>query len=271
VTRSDAAGILKSLRRQLWIARLTRGLLLVIIALGVVAASIESDASRQRERLWTAAMFAGLGWVMLTASSARQIRATNQASVYMSTGRLDHAEDELRKALQLFSLYKRPKMLVCHNLAVIAHGRKDYSAAAELCDGLLAIGAGLSRGVGRICRILLADCRLFLGDTVAAVRAIDPLRISRSTLSLSEQQLLLPIELRCQIANGEFDRAIDDLPRKLKIGELLDAPRAALVHALLARACRKMGRGATADFLDRRAALYHDLAPLREQYSVLND
>lgn len=269
MTPAEAAALVRTLKRQLWLARLTRWLLLAIIVLGVIAASREPDAAVQRQRLWTAAMFAGLAWVLLTATSARQVRASNQASVYMSTGRLDLAEEHLKSALQSFSLFKAGKLLVCHNLAVVEHGRKNYSAAAELCDGLLSLGAGLGRGVGRMCRILLADCRLFLGDSLAALRAIDPLHLHAPALNLAEQLLLLPVELRCQIAQGDFARAADDLPRKVRLAELLDSRRAALVHALLARACARLGKSAEARFLDRRAALYHDLEPLRSEYPIL--
>jgi hypothetical protein len=149
-----------------------------------------------------------MGWVVLAMFSARQIRATNQANVYISNGRLDLAEEQLKSAMQLFSLYRTGKLLVCHNLAVVAHGQKNYSVAAALCDGLIESGVSVTRGIGRMCRILLADCRLLLGDTVSAIRAISPLRLDDPGMSLNERLMLLPIELRCQAAEGEYSRSV---------------------------------------------------------------
>jgi len=197
------------------------------------------------------------------------VRSANQAAAYLSAGRFDLAEQELTAALRTFSLYRTGKLLVCHNLAVVVHGQKNYQAAAELCDGILAMRPGSRGGVGRICRILLADCRLFLGDTLAAIKALQPLVKRRSELSLGEQLLLLPIELRCVVADGRHEEATADLAKKIQQAELLDSPRAALVHALLAKSCQALHRDALAGRLERRAQLYHDLSELQKEYAVL--
>ncbi len=271
MTGNEAASLVKTLRRHLMLATVARVLLLSIVLLGFIGAVIAPTRNSGVDALWLAAVFAVGGWIVLAFFSARQVRATNQASIYISTGRLDLAEEQLKSAMQLLSLYRTGKLLVCHNLAVVAHGQKNYSVAAELCDGLIAAGVGVSRGLGRMCRILLADSRLFLGDTGAAVKAIAPLRLDDPKLSLSEKLMLLPIELRCQISQGEFNGAVDSLGGKVGLAELLDSPKAALVHAILARACRSLGRSAEAAFLMDRARLYHDLEELKLEYPILRD
>lgn len=271
MTGSEAAGMVRTMRRHLLLGSVIRMLLLGIVALGFVATWLWPDSPERAEQLWFAAVFAAAGWVSLAMFSARQVRATNQASVYISTGRLDLAEERLMDAMRLVSLYRTGKLLICHNLAVVAHGQKNYAAAAELCDGLVAAGAGVSRGLGRMCRILLADCRLLLGDTAAAVEAIAPLSLDHPDLGLSEQLMLLPVQLRCQAATGQFEAAAEAVDRKVRLAELLDAPKAAVVHAILARACRAVGRTEIAEFLRRRAELYHDLTTLTEQCPVLAD
>lgn len=271
MTGNEAASLVRTLRRHLMLATVARVLLLSIVLLGFVGSVAAPAGDRGVDALWLAAVLAAGGWVMLAVFSARQVRATNQASVYISTGRLDLAEEQLKSAMQLVSLYRTGKLLVCHNLAVVAHGQKNYSVAAVLCDGLLAAGVGVSRGLGRMCRILLADCRLFLGDTRAAVKAIAPLRLDDPKLSLSEKLMLLPIELRCQISQGEYRGAVDSLDGKVGLAELLDSPKAALVHAMLARACRSLGKSDQAAFLMNRARLYHDLDELELEYPILRD
>jgi hypothetical protein len=214
---------------------------------------------------------AAVAWVLLMIFSIRQVRSANQASVYIASGRLDLAEEQLKSALNAFSLYKTGKLLVCHNLAVVSHGRKNYGAAAELCAGVLSLSSGLSRHVSRLCRILLADCRLFLGDSSAAHKVLEPLAGPDLDLPLSERLMLLPVELRCRIAEGDFEGAASSLPKKVRLAELLESPKAALVHALLARACRRVGELTAAAFLQRRAELYHDLESLGGEYPILND
>jgi len=271
MTAVEAAALVKTLRRQLRLATLIRVLLMGIVLLGVAAAFAQPATAKAGDPLWAAAFLAGAGWIVLAVCSARQVRATNQASVYLATGRLDLAEEQLKNALRLVSLYRAGKLLVCHNLAVVAHGQRDFAAAAQLCDGVLAAGVSASRRLGRLCRILLADCRLYLGDTAAAVRAIAPLNSDDPRLGLSERLMLLPIELRCQVSEGRFAQAATAVDQKVALAELLDSSKAALVHAMLSRACRAAGQTKAAAFLKARAELYHDLGELAEEYPILRD
>jgi len=269
---TEAHRLIQSLRRQFLLATVTRVTLLSVVGLGFVLGTLwQAHFQRGSELMWSAASLAAIAWLTLTFYSVRQIRVAHQASAFIASGRLDLAEERLKNALRKFSLYRNGKLLACHHLAVVAHGRKSYRAAAELCDGMISLPGGPLVATRRTCRILLADCRLFLGDVLAASRAIAPLRLDGADLGLAEQLLLLPIELRCQIAAEQYEEAARALPWKLKRAELLDAPRAALVHALLAQAARKTGKGPVADFLQRRAELYHDLDDLAEEYPALRD
>jgi len=80
---------------------------------------------------------------------------------------------------------------------------------------------------------------------------------------------LLPIQLRYELAADYPAAAAQSLPEKLQIAELLDSPRAALVHALLAEACRRNHMPAQQAFLAERAWLYHDLDQLAPRYPVI--
>lgn len=289
MTLAEAQTVVRTLRRHFFLASVARVALLTLVLAGLLGAAVRSQIDDTAQALWSASMFGALVWVTLTMLSARQIRAANQASAYISSGQLELAEEHLKNAVALFSLFRGGKLLACHNLAVIAHNRKDYRTAAELCDCILAVSSGISRSLGRLCRILLADCRLFLGDLEAALRAIAPLAIreppgslpgptvgdaaeprrARESLSLSEQLLLLPVQLRCQIEAGDFIRATESLSWKVRLAELLDSPRAALVHVLLSIACGGLGDAATSRFLRVRGALYHDLGELATEYPIV--
>lgn len=279
MTHREAHQLIQNLRRQLLFATLARMLLTGIVGAGLLGAlrhdpaSTGSTLSGGLSTLWSAAILAVVVWVTLLIFSVRQVRASNRASAYIASGRLDLAEAQLKNAVRRFSLYRNSKLMACHNLAVVAHGQKCYQASAELCNGILSMWSWsrISQGLHRVCRILLADCHLFLGDTASASRVIESLSPQDPHLSLAEQLLLLPIELRCQIANAEYERAADSLPWKISRAELLDSPKAALAHALLAEACRQTGQTERAAFLQRRAELYHDLKELAEDYAVLRD
>jgi len=268
----EAHRLIQTLRRQFLLASLTRSILLVIIALSFVFGALwRADAAYRAELMWSISSVAAIAWVVLTFYSVRQVRAAHQASGFIASGRLDLAEDKLKSTIRQFSLYRNAKLLACHHLAVVAHGRKSYQAAAELCDGMISLPGSPPMATLRTCRILLADCRLLLGDVVAARQAIAPLKLRGPELNLAEQLLLLPIELRCQITAEQYDEAAESLAWKVKRAELLDSPTAGLVHALLAIAADHTDQLQIAAFLRRRADLYHGLAELAAEHDFLRD
>ena len=271
MTPAEARGLVKRLRRHCLVASVSRFALLGLVLVGFLGAIVLDEVDGAGGALWYAAMFAALVWILLTTFSVRQVRASNQATVYMSTGRLDLAEEQLRSALHQFSLYRMGKLFACHNLAVVAHGQRDYQVAAELCVGVISVCGELSRNLVRVCRILLADCQLFLGDSRSAREAIEPLSLQDPRLSLAEQIMLLPIELRCQMAVGDYQASTSSLRQKVRLAELMDSPKAALVHALLAKACAETGDAPVGAFLRSRAELYCDLDELAEEYPIVRD
>jgi len=268
----EAHRLIQTLRRQFLLATLARSVLLMVVALGFVFGTLwQADSHYRSEVMWSISSLAAIAWVVLTFYSVRQVRAAHQASAFIASGRLDLAEEKLKSTLRQFSLYRNAKLLACHHLAVVAHGRKGYQAAAELCDGMISLPGGPPGTTLRTCRILLADCRLSLGDIAAARQAIAPLNLQGPDLNLAEQLLLLPIELRCQITAEQYGAAAESLPWKVKRAELLDSPTAGLVHALLSLAADGIGQSRMADFLRRRADLYHGLAELAEEHDFLRD
>ncbi len=268
---TEARKAVGSLRMQARVALTGWVVLLAILVLCALAAAVSGDAEKQSDLLWSGAALITVAWLLHMVVSFKQVRASNQAAVYISTGRLDLAERQLREALRSFSLFTRGRLLVCHNLAVVAHGRKEYEAAAELCRGVVSLGRGLSRSVVRLCRILWADCCLALGELAAAEKALAGMTVEEGGLRLSEALMLMPVELRCRLAMRDHGRVVSSLPEKKQMAELLDAPKAALVHAILAKACLAEGREAEADFFDRRSRLFHDREELVADYPILQD
>ncbi len=277
MTPAEAQSLARRLRRDYWLAGIVRIALLTLIAAWVAVSLVRPPlAANAQDFVWLVGLAAFTAWILLTMLGVRQVQAANRASVMIAAGRLDLAEEHLVQTLRQFGIYRASKLLACHCLAVVVHGQKQYREAAELCGAVVAIAPTRRRPVSRLCRILLADCALGLGDLDKAVKALAPLRLRPLTakrrnpedLSLAEQMLLLPIELRCLITSGRVERAVEDLSWRIRVAELLESPKAALVHGLLSEACRRLGRFSQASFLQRRAELYHDLADLPDLTAI---
>jgi hypothetical protein len=271
MTSNEAGTILRGLRRDLVIAGVVRGATLAILAAGFTASIVWSDVPDPDAFLWAGTMTAVFVWIMLSFVSMRQLKAANHANLLIANGRLDLAEQQLIESMRAFSIYATSKLMACHNLAVVAHGRGDYAAAAELCGGVLRRGTRIRRPARRMTRILLADCKLCLGDPSEAGDALTGMTLHEPDMPLAERLLLLPVLLRHELATGAPARAVDNLREKVRLAERLDAPRAAFVHELLSRACEAVGKIDASQWLLRRAALYHDLDDLPARYSIRPD
>lgn len=256
---SQARGFIRTIRRHLWMSAVMRFCLLLLIAVSIGALPFYANENRPSDLLWAVGAMAGIAWIGLTFLSVKQLRSANQGIAYLADGRLDLAEDQLSAAALQFSLFRVGKLRACHNLAVVAHGRGKFEVAATLLDGVLPALRHPDRALDKTSRLVLADSLLSLGDSVAAAKALSPLSLQSSDLTLTEQILILPIEIRCRVATGDYESAVSDLGWKVKRAELLDSPRAAQVHALLAEACRRTGREPIAKFLTSRANLYADM------------
>ncbi|HPF40686.1 MAG TPA: hypothetical protein P5081_18720 [Phycisphaerae bacterium] len=271
MTQNEASRLIRTLRRQILFASVWKVGILALIVVASVGAASAWTTPEQSKMLWALSVASAGVWILFVILGLRQTREANQAAVYIATGRLDLAEQQLRTAALAFNLHRRGKLLACHNLAVVAHGRREYETAAALSAGVIELGQGALRGVSRICRILLADCMLELHNPEAARRAIEPIPLGDPGVPLSEQLLLLPIRLRCDAALDAYDHILIDLPNKVRRAELLDSPKAAMCHQILADACDRSGRRSEADFLRKRAELYHDSAPADARKELASD
>ena len=112
---------------------------------------------------------------------------------------------------------------------------------------------------------MLADSLLTLDREAEAYEAMRPMY--DLPLSLADRMKMLPLQLRYESAGSPDGLAVESLAEKVRIAELLDSQQAALVHAMLAEACRRQSMSAQSDFLLRRARLYADLEPARRAIS----
>lgn len=266
MTSSQLAELLHTFQRQVRRIRVFRLFLLVGTALAVLYAS--SLPQPDNKRLIFAIFIATLViWALTMMNSARVARYLQTASALLSIGQLDDAEVWLRRALQRFSLSARTKILACQQIASLLFRRDDHQSVVLVCGELLKQRLTGFQSVWVNTRLMMADSLLMLDRVPEAYEAIRP--VYDAELSLSDRMKLLPLQLRYELAADYPSAAVQGLPEKLQVAELLDSPRAALVHALLAEACRRSNMSEQQAFLTERAWLYHDLDQLAQRYPII--
>lgn len=206
-------------------------------------------------------------WALTMINSARVARGLQTAGALLSIGQLDDAEVWLRRVLERFSLSARTKILACQQIASLLFRRDDHQNVVLVCTELLKQRLNRFQSVWVNTRLMMADSLLMLDRVPEAYEAIRP--VYDVELSLADRMKLLPLQLRYELAANYTSAAVQGLPEKLRVAELLDSPRAALVHALLAEACRRSNMPDQQQFLAQRAWLYHDLDQLAERYPLI--
>jgi len=215
------------------------------------------------------AVFIGslVAWVLMMLKSAQIGRCVRTAGALLSVGRLDDAEVWLRRVIARFSPSARAKVLAWQQFASLFFRRDDHQSVVAICGELLKHRLSRLRQVWTNTRLMMADSLLMLGRIDEAYEAIRP--VYDVPLSLADRMKLLPIQLRYELAADHSSSSVQALPEKLQVAELLDSPRAALVHALLAEACRRNRMPEQQAFLTERAWLYHDLTQLAGRYPLI--
>ena len=262
MTRDPQEDVPARFRRQMRTADLLRGCLALALGGGLIAYCFAAPGTRGYV---AAALLVVSGtWIVLLLRTIGQLRRARTSSALLKEGRIEEAHQELLGALDSLSPLRSIKILACHYLAVAAHLGRRYGETAAICRELLAHPLGAMANLGTATRLILVDSLLMLDEFDAAAPVIQ--QIGASPLSLTDRLTFLPIELRYQLATDQAAQAVESLPSKARLAELLDSSAAALTHALLAEACMRMKLTPQHEYLLRRAALLADLQPIVTRY-----
>jgi len=257
---------LTTFRRQMAFLRITR-LAAVVFFVAAIAGLSALDSPTDKRLSFIALIALLAGWVIVILRSIRHTREIQTGSVLMSIGKLDDAEVWLRRGMTRFSLSGRVKLVAGELLASLFLRRGAYREVVAICRELLHHPLKRVRHVWINARLMLADSLLMLDRLAEAHEAL--LGVYDVPLSLEARMKLLPIQLRYELAAGHTAFSVSALSEKLQIAELLDSENAALVHALLAEACRRQAMPAQHAFLAERARLYHDLDKLVDRIPAI--
>ncbi|HSW45011.1 MAG TPA: hypothetical protein VLM89_05525 [Phycisphaerae bacterium] len=257
--------LLRTFRRQMVALRFLRWMAVVLLAAAMVALPKAGIMPA-----WSILLI-GLGLLvpagLLIVHSFRLAREIQAGGVLLSIGKLDDAAAWLKRGLSRFALSGRAKIMAAQLLASLLQRRGEHEDAVTVCREVLRQPLRRLQYVWVNTRLMLADSLLILGHLQEACETLRP--IHGVPIPLEARLRLLPIQLRYELTAGDAGSAASELPEKVRLAELMDSSSAALTHALLAEACRRLDRSAERDFLAARANLYHDLGPLASQQPLI--
>ncbi len=206
-------------------------------------------------------------WLILAVASINQSRTLQMARVLLGTGQTDNARVWLSRVMTGMSLSPRNQFIACHHLASLFAYKHSHHEVIAVCTELLRHRLVRLRHIVVNTRLMLAESLLSLDRVGEAYEAMRP--VYDLPLTLADRMKLLPVQLWYELQAGQAISSVQSLPEKVRIAELLDSQQAALVHAMLAEACRQRAMPAESEFLLRRARLYADLEAIIQRYPVL--
>lgn len=259
---TTASAAIARVRRDRVLAGALRVLLVAVMAAGFIL------SGTGRSNLGSAIMLGVIALLFfLAARSVRTQRQVAQVGGLIDAGRFDEAETELSAGLKSFMLYRAPRLGLLQNLAALRHAQHRYREAALLAAELLK-HIRTASGHRRTLQLMLADCALETNDLPTvhmALSQIDPAMPVREMLKLMELQITYCIR------TGAWMQALDQLPTKIELAELMPGDLAAHVQAMLALAALKINRPDWTAWFKRRVELLTDPHRLIARYSYLRE
>ncbi len=253
ISRVRRNAVLSLVLRILLIAGMTGGF--VLVAAG-------------KETLGGSIMGGVIAILFFIATRSIRIQQTlGRAGQLIGMGQFDEAEKLLDEGLRSFILHRKPRQGMLQNLAAMRHGQRRFADAAMLASELLS-SHRIDPSSTRPLRLMLAECALELNDlsaTHAALSQIAP------NMPVREMLKMLELQVDYCVRVNAWPAALDQLPMKIEMAELLPAETAARLQALLGLAALKMGRSDWAAWLKRRAELLTDVPKLIDSRSMLRE
>lgn len=258
--------LLRHLHRQLLRGRLVR-IGVIVVLVGVIPWGWWLPETVNRTTLMGILGGMMVLWIMFAFGSVRQARALQAGRTLLGAGQLDDARTWLERAMKGVSLTPATQLTAAQQLAALLFRREHYTDVVSVCRALLRHRLRRLKHLWVTTRLLLADSLLRLDRMDEAYEAMRP--VYDVELSLADRMRLLPIQLRYELASDHAGSAVKALSEKVRLAELLDSQQAALVHALLAEACRRESMPAEQTFLAARAWLYWDIDELAPRFEAI--
>lgn len=270
MTDAQLTAILGAARKRFWQGRAVKLALVIIVGVGVLAdiglAELVWPGQSQTIGLWV--LMGALGiWMLLSMTSAANVRLIGAAGAYTGAQQFDLAERTLMTAATNFSLYQSISLLAIYNLAVLAHGQGRFAQAAWLCGFLQEFPSRSADPMGRRSLMILAESELMLGQLPLAYQHLSALR--GRPLSQPEQLALLPTTCYYEVCVNRWDYLVQTARARVELARLLPAPQSAVSLACLAMGFQQMGYLPQRDWLWQQATLLLDRQTLIDRFPQL--
>jgi len=239
-----------------------RWLLILIGFGGVVLAGVERAPSVGPAM----ALGAALAWVMLVVRSVRSQQDLLGVPVLIEHRQQDQADQIIAASLRAFSIFRAPRMQALQHLASIRHEQRRSQDAAALISELLRYR--LTPAARTSLLLLRAQSALELNDLPAVHAALSSLP---PPASLAESMKLMQLQTDYCVRVGAWSAALDNLPWKVELAELLPTDDAAWVQGLLALAAQRCNLPEWHAWLQRRAELLGDRTSLVQRQPMLGE
>ena len=209
-------------------------------------------------------MGSGVAWVMLVTRSIRRQQPLLGVPLLIESRQPERADRVIAESLRSFSIFRAPRVQALQHLANIRQGQHRARDAADLAGELLRYR--LSAPTATAMRLLQAESALELNDLHAAHAALSSLE---SPTHLAESMKLMQLQTDYCIRTGAWSAALENLPWKVELAELLPTESAAWVQALLALAAKNSNLPEWRTWLQRRSELLADHAALVRRQPML--
>lgn len=235
--------------RELWIDTAIRWTVGIAVGIGLAYLAIFGFASA--EAMIGLVLLVG-AWLVIVGVSAKATADLAAITVAIETSG-DEAETRLASALRRKPLLRPVRLLLYHRLATLRHRQRRFAESATIARAVLTQPMGKAGSVRPHLLLILAESLMECGDAMGTYLALNELHHTR--LSLTEALQRLAVQTRYEVLIGRPDAALHEHAHKAQLAELLPAPQAGALHAMLAAAARATGNESLATWFGRRAEL----------------
>jgi len=247
-TPINAQHAVRNARRSLWRGTVVRVMTLVLAAVGIV---IESGMGQPT--LGGLLLLAAIAmWVLLSVRTVKNQQSILRVGLLLEARQFEQAEQTLARAIDSFSLYKPPVIQALQNLTAMRYAQNQFNDVRTLANELLQYKA--PPAAHRPTRLMLADAALRLDDLPTAFYQLSLVQAA-GAMPLREQLKNTELQVEYCVRLGAWAQALEYLPWKLEVADLLPAPASARFQSMLAVASHNIGRNDWQAWFERRITL----------------
>src|SRR5690606_5181117 len=144
------------------------------------------------------------------------------------------------------------------NLAALRHAQRRFRDASQLATELLRYRP-TDVSVRRTLLLMQAECGLEMNDLQSVHQALSGIG---APLPVREMLKMTELQIEFYVRTGAYVQALEQLPAKVELAELLPADSAARMQAMLAISAKRLNRDEWMRWLRRRVELLTDIPSL---------